>query len=78
MMRVIDFEQLENMTSRLFVEVVCPHCEMISISTIPEAQMILVFGCPNCANIDSSALLSFNNFLMNDAIAENATEIPTG
>ena len=76
MMRVTTFEQLEDMTSRLFIEVICPHCEMILISTMQEAQMILVFGCPNCANIDTSALLSFNNFPISNIPVGDSTEIP--
>ena len=77
MMRVKAFEQLEDMANRLFVEVVCPHCEMILISTFLEAQMILVFGCPNCANIDTSALLSFNNLPIGNGAAEDAIETTT-
>lgn len=72
MMRVIAFEQLEDMTSRLFVEAVCPHCGMVLISTMPDAQMVLVFGCINCANVDISTLLSFNNFPMNNVSLEDS------
>lgn len=61
MMRVTSFEQLEYITSRLFVEAVCPKCGTVMISTMPDAQMVLVFGCRNCADIDKSTLLSFNN-----------------
>lgn len=77
MRRVTTFEQLEDMTSRLFVEAVCPHCEMVFISTMQDAQMILVFGCHNCANIDTSTLLSFNNFQIGNTPAEETIETPT-
>jgi len=77
MTRVTAFEQLEGMTSRLFVETICPKCGILLISTMPEAQMVLVFGCINCADIDTSALLSFNGFPINNTSAEEATETPT-
>lgn len=62
MIRVTDFEQLENMTIRLFVEVVCPKCETVILSTMVNAEKILVFGCTNCANVDASTLISFDNY----------------
>lgn len=77
MTRVTAFEQLEDMTSRLFVEAICPKCGTLLISTMPEAQTVLIFGCINCADIDTSALLSFNGFPINNTSAEEATETPT-
>jgi len=76
MTRVTTFGQLEGMASRLFVEAICPKCGTILISTMPEAQMVLVFGCINCADIDTSALLSFNSFPINNTLAEEIAATP--
>lgn len=73
MMRVTNFEQLEGMMIRLFVEVICPRCGMVSISTMSEAQTILVFGCRMCGNIDSSALLSFSGVPIADIPVEDVS-----
>ncbi len=62
MIRVTDFEQLEDMAVVLFVEAICPKCGEVTISTMVDAEKILVFGCVNCADIDSSTLISFNNY----------------
>ena len=56
-MRKIDsIGELYGMVHELLVETACPNCENILISTMSQAEMILVFGCPNCANIDQSML----------------------
>jgi hypothetical protein len=61
MVRLIDYEQLRYLVSRLLVEVVCPKCGRIIISTVPEAQLTLIFGCDFCADIETSSLLSFES-----------------
>jgi hypothetical protein len=56
-MRKIDnIGELYGMVHELFVETACPKCENISISTMPQAEMILIFGCQNCADIEQSML----------------------
>lgn len=49
------------MVYKLFVEVECPICNNIYISTMAQAETILVFGCINCGTIDSSDILSLHN-----------------
>lgn len=75
MRRIFSFEQLENMTNNLFVEAVCPKCERILISLIPQAQNIIVFGCVYCTDIDDSMLLPINVILPSDIVIDS--EIPT-
>lgn len=60
MRRIDNIGELYGMTYELFVEIICPSCENILISTMSQAEMILVFGCPNCANIDQSMLTTMN------------------
>lgn len=60
MRRIDNIGELYGMTYELFVETVCPKCENISISTMPQAEMVLIFGCPNCADIEQSMLTEMN------------------
>lgn len=60
MRRIYNIEELYGITSELLIEVVCPKCENIMISTMPKAETILVFGCTNCANIEKSTLLQLD------------------
>lgn len=60
-MRKIDnIGKLYGMVYELFVETVCPKCENISISTIPQAEMVLIFGCLACGDIEQSMLTQMN------------------
>lgn len=79
MIKVVAFEQLEDMTSQLFVETLCPNCGRILISLVPDARNILVFGCTLCANIESSTLFQISDspagiILVSEA---SASESPT-
>lgn len=60
MRRIDNIGELYGMTYELFVETVCPKCENISISTMPQAEMVLIFGCPNWADIEQSMLTEMN------------------
>lgn len=77
MRRIDNIGELYGMTYELFVETVCPKCENISISTIPQAEMLLIFGCPNCADIDQSMLTTMNvskiEIIPKEAMAECIT-----
>lgn len=56
-MRKIDnIGELYGMTYELFVEAVCPKCQNISISTMSQAEKILIFGCLACGDIEQSML----------------------
>lgn len=60
-MRKIDnIGELYGMVYELLVEAVCPNCDNTLISTMSQAEMILVFGCSNCANIEQSMLTEMN------------------
>lgn len=74
MKRIVTFEQLEYAMGSLFVEVVCPNCGRILRSLVPDAEMILVFGCVMCADIDASTLFLFNK---TPALSTDETSIPT-
>lgn len=74
-MRKIDnIGELYGMAHELLVEVVCPKCENILISTMSQAEMILVFGCSNCADVEQSMLTEMNmptiEIIPKEAIAE--------
>lgn len=60
MRRIDNIGELYGMAHELFVEVECPICNNIYISIMSQAEMILVFGCPNCANIDQSMITEMN------------------
>lgn len=60
MRRIDNIGELYGMTYELFVETVCPKCENISISTMPQAEILLIFGCPNCADIEQSTITEMN------------------
>jgi len=60
-MRKIDnIEKLYGMVQELLVEAICPNCENILISTMPQAEMILIFGCSACADVEQSMLMEMN------------------
>lgn len=74
-MRKIDnIGELYGMVYELLVEATCPNCENILISTLPQAEMILIFGCQNCANIEKFMLTEMNiptiEIIPEDAMAE--------
>lgn len=56
MRRIDNIGELYGMTYELFVETMCPKCENISISTMPQAEKILIFGCLACGDIEQSML----------------------
>lgn len=58
-MRRID--NIGELAYELFVEVECPICNNIYISTMIQAETILVFGCINCGTIGTSDILSLHN-----------------
>lgn len=60
MRRIDNIGKLYGMTYELFVETVCPKCENISISTIPQAEKILIFGCLACGDIEQYMLTQMN------------------
>lgn len=56
-MRKIDnIGELYGMVCELLVEAVCPNCENILISTMSQAEKILIFGCLACGDIEQSML----------------------
>jgi hypothetical protein len=74
-MRKIDnIGELYGMVYELLVEIECPICHSICISTMTNAEMILIFGCLNCANIEKSLLTEMNiptiEILSEEIIAE--------
>lgn len=74
-MRKIDnIGELYGMVYELFVEAVCPKCGNISISTMPQAEMVLVFGCLNCTDIEQYMLTEMDvptiEIIAKDAMAE--------
>lgn len=82
MIKVVAFEQLEDMTSQLFVETLCPNCGRILISLVTDARNILVFGCTLCANIESSTLFPISDspasiILTSESSESSASESPT-
>ncbi len=60
MRKINNIGELYEMTYELFVEAMCPKCENISISTMLQAEMILIFGCPNCADIEQYMITQMN------------------
>lgn len=60
MKRIVAFEQLEYAMGSLFVEVICPNCGRMLKSLVPDAEIILIFGCTICADIDPSMLFLFD------------------
>lgn len=74
-MRKIDnIGKLYGMIQELLVEAVCPNCENILISTMPQAEMILIFGCSACANIEQSMLTEMNTQTIEIIPKENMAE----
>lgn len=60
MRRIDNIGELYGMVCELLVEAVCPNCENISISTISQAEKILIFGCLACGDIEQSMLTTMN------------------
>ncbi len=58
MIRIANVAELYGMVSQLLIEVVCPHCNNITISPMDNAERLLVFGCFLCANIEESTLFN--------------------
>ena len=77
MRQINDIKELYGMTYELLVEAICPNCGNIVISTIPQAETILVFGCTNCADIEPSMLIQMNvptiEILNKDSVIECTT-----
>ena len=57
MRKIENIAELYGMAHELFVETICPMCENIVISTMSQAEMVLIFGCANCADIEESMLI---------------------
>lgn len=74
MKRIYSIGELYKMVHELFVETICPVCKNIVISTMPQAEKVLIFGCTKCGNVEQSALLTMN-ICTNDTIIEN---VPSG
>lgn len=74
MKRIYNIGKLYGMVHELLVETVCPKCKNILISTMSQAEMILVFGCQYCADIDRSMLTDMKTqmieILPKEAMAE--------
>lgn len=70
MRKISDIGELYDMICELFVEAVCPKCENIVISTMSQAEMVLIFGCANCADIEQHMLTQMNVPIGNNAIRE--------
>lgn len=60
MRKISDIRELYGNVYELLIEIICPNCEHILISTMSQAEMILIFGCQNCTNIDQSMLTEMN------------------
>lgn len=60
MRKIRDIGELYGMVYQLLVEVECPMCNNICISTMVRAETILVFGCTNCTDIEQSMLTEMN------------------
>lgn len=54
MKKITRLDQLEHVRGELFVKVICPNCENVLISLIPDAEDILISGrcimCDDCSS----------------------------
>lgn len=73
MRKISDIGELYGMVYELFVGATCPKCKNIVISTMPQAEMVLIFGCARCADIEQSMLTQMN-VPMGDTIKDAPAE----
>ena len=78
MRQISDARELYGMVCELLVEAICPNCGNVVISTMSQAEMVLVFGCINCADIEQSMLTQMNvpliEILSEDSVVECITD----